>query len=349
MARAKTKEVKISDIAIGGNNPIAIQSMYDKDILSLSYDSLVNELKELRVMGCDIFRITYNRPEIFDCFKAIVDEKIFPIVADIHFDYKLALQAIKTGCAKIRINPGNIGQKWKVKEILQAAKDSNIAIRIGLNSGSLPVNTKGLEKAQLMAESALEYANYFYSEGFEKIVVSLKSSNIEDTIKSNMIFSKQSDIPLHLGLTEAGTLIASVSSSTYALSKLLDNGIGDTIRVSIAGSLEDEIRAGKQILNIIGHRLESRVIACPRCGRSSYNNIEIATEIEREISKIKKDRAINIAVMGCLVNGPGEAKAADLAVVGNGEKVYIYIKGKMVEETNQRDVVSKVIKIYERI
>ncbi len=352
--RRETREVIISDkIKIGKSNLISIQTMYNRKLPLISESNkivkLLDYFKELKVQGCDIMRITFNEEGCFPIFKLINKSKIMPIVADIHFDYRLALLAIESGVDKIRINPGNIGAKWKVEEVIKKAKDNNTAIRIGLNSGSLPPNTHKVDKPIFMAETAMRYVDLFESNNFNDIVVSLKSSDIFETIEANRYFAKANDIPLHLGLTEAGTTINSVCKSTICLSSLLQEGIGDTVRISIAGSLEDEIESAKSLLTNLGLRKGVNVVACPRCGRSNYDNVSLVKNIEKELNKLNIDRNITIAVMGCVVNGPGEAKNSDFAVVGSDKIIYLYKKGKLLTKLeNNENLIYNILSIYRK-
>ncbi len=245
----------------------------------------------------------------------------------------MALEALDSGADKIRINPGNIGDKWKTKLVVERANELGRAIRIGLNTGSLPRHEKGIDEAKLMVDTALEYVSDFEAWGFTNTVVSLKSSDIDKTLSAYRLFSTLSDYPLHIGVTEAGNAITSSVRSTWALGNLLHDGIGDTIRVSINGTMEDEVLAANEILRTLGLKKGGvRLVACPRCGRHTFDSIGFVEKIKTRLLSLDED--ITVAVMGCSVNGPGEAHSADYAVSGNGRKVFIYRKGELYKALN---------------
>lgn len=281
-------------------------------------------------MGCDVIRFSYPSADDHDAFSYLCKYSPIPVVADIHFDYKLALDALSCGAHKIRINPGNIGAKWKVEEVVKRAKDQGKAIRIGLNSGSLPRGNDPTEL--LMSKTALEYLSWFEQWGFINTVVSLKASDTDLTMKANRLFASQSPYPLHLGVTEAGSVISAVTRSTWALGQLLSEGIGNTIRISITGDIESEVQAGVELLRTLGMRKKGiRIVSCPRCGRHSFDSQGFLASVEQELLTIDKD--LTVAIMGCQVNGPGEAKSADLAITGLGNSIFLYEKkGKLVKK-----------------
>lgn len=282
--------------------------------------------------GCDVIRFSYPpSADDHDAFSYLCKYSPIPVVADIHFDYKLALDALSCGAHKIRINPGNIGAKWKVEEVVKRAKDQGKAIRIGLNSGSLPRGNDPTEL--LMSKTALEYLSWFEQwGGFINTVVSLKASDTDLTMKANRLFASQSPYPLHLGVTEAGSVISAVTRSTWALGQLLSEGIGNTIRISITGDIESEVQAGVELLRTLGMRKKGiRIVSCPpRCGRHSFDSQGFLASVEQELLTIDKD--LTVAIMGCQVNGPGEAKSADLAITGLGNSIFLYEKGKLVKK-----------------
>lgn len=322
---------KVRNLAIGGDNPVRVQTMYDSTIRGIDIDSLIARIGKLSAMGCDLIRFSYSDFEDEAPFAEIAKRSMIPVVADIHFDYRLALSALEHGADKIRINPGNIGAKWKTREVVLAAKDKGRAIRIGLNSGSLPKNDKGLDKAPLMVETALDYINDFESWGFENTVVSLKASDIDVTMDAARKFSSLSDYPIHLGVTEAGSPIVSSVRSSWALGNLLNEHIGDTIRVSITGDIEDEIIAANEILRTQGLKKNGvRLVSCPRCGRHTFDSRRMVEILEPRLMSL--DKEITVAVMGCQVNGPGEAKDADYALTGIGRKAFLYRKGELIRE-----------------
>ena len=326
----------IGNIKIGKGEPVAIQTMYDSPIPHEidKLDSLLARMDSLKAMGCDIMRFSYPTDSDRDAFTYLCSKSSMPLVADIHFDYKMALAALECGCAKIRINPGNIGAKWKTEEVVRSAKDHGAAIRIGLNSGSLPKTDKPVNQADLMVESALTYLDTFECIGFDNTVISLKSTDLKITTDANEKFAAVSGYPLHIGITEAGSVVSSVARSSWILGNLLSKGIGNTMRISITGSIEDEVFAGVEILRALGLRNKGvRIVSCPRCGRNTFNTQQFLSEVEPELLKI--DKNITVAIMGCQVNGPGEAGNADFAVTGIGEKVFLYTHGKLSREVER--------------
>ena len=326
----------VRGLEIGGKAPVRIQTMYDDVIKGIDPQTVVDRIYSLSSQGCDIIRFSYVSSLDRDNFTYIVKHSPIPVVADIHFDYKMALEALECGADKIRINPGNIGDKWKTKEIVQRAKDLGRCIRIGLNTGSLPRHERGVDEAQLMVNTALEYISDFEAWGFENTVVSLKSSDIDKTLRAYRLFSEKSDYPLHLGVTEAGNAITSSVRSTWALGNLLNDHIGDTIRISINGSLEDEVLAANEILRALGLKKGGvRLVACPRCGRHTFDSVGFVERVQHRLLSL--DRDITVAVMGCSVNGPGEAHSADYAVTGNGRKVFIYKGGELWRTLDNAD------------
>lgn len=337
---------KVGNLEIGGSNPIRIQTMYDSSIVNCNIDDVVVRIAKLNAMGCDLIRFSYSSLDDEKPFSEIKKRSAMPLVADIHFDYKLALSALNHGADKIRINPGNIGAKWKTKEVVLAAKDMNKAIRIGLNSGSLPRDSKGLSQADLMVNTALDYLNDFESYGFYNTVVSLKSSNVENTIEAARRFKEKSDYPFHLGVTEAGSAIVSSVRSTWALGNLIRDGIGDTIRVSITGEIEDEVLAASEILRTLGLKKSGvRLVSCPRCGRHTFDSKAMVEKIQNRLLSLDKD--ITVAIMGCQVNGPGEAKDADYALTGIGRKAFLYKKGKLYKEVTLESAEDELFEAIE--
>ncbi len=326
----------VKNIKIGKGNPISIQTMYDSPIPSKKedLDDLLKRMNNLALMGCDIMRFSYPSDNDRSAFKYLNSKSPMPLVADIHFDFKLALAALECGFSKIRINPGNIGARWKVDEVVRAAKDKGAAIRIGLNSGSLP---KGVgDHTTIMVDNALKYLEWFEELDFYNTVVSLKSTNLEETKIANETFFEKSNYPIHLGVTEAGSIVSSVARSTWILGNLIKKGIGDTMRISITGDIEDEVFAAVEILRTLGLRKKGvRIVSCPRCGRNSFDSIGFLRSVEKDLLTIDKD--ISVAIMGCQVNGPGEAKGADYAITGIGKKVFLYKKGKLSLEVDVND------------
>ncbi len=321
--------VHIGNQVIGRGEPILIQTMYD-DALPIDgrgAEALLRRIGKLNTMGCDIIRFSYPSKDDHKVFRYLCEASPIPIVADIHFDHLLAIDAIEAGAHKIRINPGNIGARWKVDEVVRAAKDHDIAIRIGLNSGSLP-RKEAQSPAHLMSDTALEFLSWFEALGFTNTVVSLKGSDTDLTVEANRLFAKQSSYPIHLGVTEAGSVVSAVTRSTWALGTLLSEGIGNTLRISITGEIETEIQAGVELLRTLGLRKKGiRIVSCPRCGRHSFDSMGFLASVEEDLLAIDKD--LTVAIMGCQVNGPGEAKAADVAITGIGNAIFLYEKGEL--------------------
>ncbi len=340
------KQVRIGNSLIGRGLPIMVQTMYDSAIPHVAdeLDELIIRIGKLNAMGCDVIRFSYPSVEDHDAFSYLCKKSPIPVVADIHFDYKLALDALNCGAHKIRINPGNIGAKWKVEEVVKRAKDQGKTIRIGLNSGSLPRGNDPTEI--LMSNTALEYLSWFEQWGFSNTVVSLKASDTDLTMKANRLFASQSPYPLHLGVTEAGSVISAVTRSTWALGHLLSEGIGNTIRISITGDIESEVQAGVELLRTLGMRKKGiRIVSCPRCGRHSFDSQGFLASVEQELLTIEKD--LTVAIMGCQVNGPGEAKAADLAITGLGNSIFLYEKGKLVKKVTQQEAKTALLEAIE--
>ncbi|MBO4716796.1 MAG: flavodoxin-dependent (E)-4-hydroxy-3-methylbut-2-enyl-diphosphate synthase [Spirochaetales bacterium] len=337
-----TKQVKVGPLLIGGNAPVSVQTMYDIPLSKLE-EKFSSRMGVLKAMGCDIIRFSYPDVREHDALCKVVRLCPMPVVADIHFDYKNALDAMDCGVAKIRINPGNIGERWKTEEVVRKALDKGVAIRIGLNSGSLP--HEGMEKGtvNLMVDTALEYISWFENLGFYNTVVSLKASDSALSYEAAREFSRRSDYPMHLGVTEAGGVVSSCVKSTWTLGRLLEQGIGGTIRYSITGSIEDEVQAGAELLRTLGLRKGGmRIVSCPMCGRCSFNSQGFLREVEHELLATGKD--ICVAIMGCQVNGPGEAKGADIAVTGIGNKVYLYMNGEIYKEIDAASAREELLK-----
>lgn len=342
--RKKTKEVRIGNIYIGGNNPIALQSMTNTDTKDI--EKTVNQIRDLQNAGCDIVRVAVLDFEAANAIKGIKREISIPIVADIHFDYRLAIEAIKNGADKIRINPGNIGGDDKLKLVVAAAKDAGIPIRVGVNSGSLEkniLNKYGGVTAEGIVESALKSVSLLEKCGFYDIVVSLKTSNVPITIESYKLISERVNYPLHVGITEAGTIFSGAIKSSIGIGTLLYMGIGDTIRVSLTGNPLEEVKVGKQILKSLGlSKGGVEIISCPTCGRTKIDLIDLAKKVEKATANIKED--IKVAVMGCAVNGPGEAKEADIGIAGGIGEGLIFKKGKIIKKVPEDKLFDEFIK-----
>lgn len=349
IARRKTENFSIGKIKIGSDNPVTVQSMVS--VPSTDILGTVEQVKRLKEAGCDIVRIAVPDMEAVKLVDAIKSEVDIPLVADIHFDYKLALACADAGIDKIRINPGNIGDDSRVKEVANACANKGICIRIGVNSGSLEKNILkkyGSPTAEAIVESALYHASLLEKFDFNNIVLSLKSSNAETAYKAYSLVAEKSRYPLHLGVTEAGTRYNGIIKSSAVLGGLLLNGIGDTIRISLTDDPVEEVKAGIALLKSLGLRNEGpTIVSCPTCGRTRINLIKIADEVERRLVGCKKN--IKVAVMGCVVNGPGEAREADIGIAG-GEGCGVLIKkGEIIKKVGEDKLVDTLIEEIERM
>jgi len=341
LKRKQTKEIKIGKIKIGNNNPIAIQSM--TNTLTKNTDQTIKQIHSLEDLGCEIIRVSVPDIESAQALKTIKENISIPLVADIHFDYRLAIESAKYA-DKLRINPGNIGSSEKIKMVVDAAKQYNVPIRIGVNLGSLE---KDIEKEhgltpKAMVESAKRNIKILEENDFFDIIIALKSSNVPKTIEAYKMFSEISDYPLHLGITEAGGGIAGIVNSSVGIGSLLLNGIGDTIRVSLSDKPEEEVKVAWQILKAL--KLRKRgidITSCPTCARSAIDVVNITKQLEKSTEKINKP--LHIAIMGCSVNGPGEAKEADLGIVGAKDSNLFYKKGEIVERIEEKDIIDKMM------
>lgn len=343
MNRVKTKQVKIGNTYIGGDAPITVQSMTNTDTRNVQ--KTIEQIRELEEAGCHIIRCAVLDMDACDSLKEIVKCISIPIVADIHFDYRLALKSIENGVSALRINPGNIGGIEKVREVAKAAKDRNIPIRIGVNSGSLRkdiLERYGKVCPEALVESALQHVRILESVNFDDIVISIKSSNVRQMIESYRMISKEVNYPLHLGVTEAGTIWRGTIKSSIGIGTLLADGIGDTIRVSLTGNPVEEIKVGREILKSIGYLNEGiEFISCPTCGRTQIDLIKIAEEVEKRLVNYNKN--IKVAVMGCVVNGPGEAREADIGIAGGNGEGLIFRKGEIVKKVKEEELVDELI------
>lgn len=341
--RELTKKVKVGDLYIGGSNQVIIQSMTNTKTKNVN--ETVSQIKALENVGCQIVRVAVLNMDDALALKEIKKRINIPLVADIHFDYRLAIQAIDSGVDKIRLNPGNIGKDENVKLVLDKCKEKHIPIRIGINSGSIEkhiLEAYGSSTPEAMVASAKYHVDLMESFGFEDIIISIKSSDVLNTIKANELAAKTFKYPLHLGVTEAGTDFSGTISSSIGLGVLLNQGIGSTIRVSLTASPVEEINVAKEILSNLNLYKKPKLVSCPTCGRIQYNMIPIAKEIERFLQTINKD--IIVAVMGCIVNGPGEAKGANIAIAGGLNEALLFIDGKRVRKIPQEKIVEELKK-----
>lgn len=344
MNRKITKKIKIGNIYVGGDAPISIQSMNNTDTRDVK--STIKQIKDFEKTGCDITRCAVPDMEAAEALKEITKSVTIPVVADIHFDYKLAIKAMENGVSALRINPGNIGSIEKVKILAGAAKDKGIPIRVGVNSGSLEKNLLdkyGRVCPEALVESALKHIDILEKINFNDIVISIKSSNVMQMIESYKMISSKVDYPLHVGVTESGTIWRGTIKSSVGLGAILSEGIGDTIRVSLTGDPIEEIKVGKEILKALGYKKEGiEFISCPTCGRTNIDLIKLANEVEEKLSSCKKN--IKIAIMGCAVNGPGEAREADLGIAGGRGEGLIFKKGKIIRKVKEEDLIKELIR-----
>jgi (E)-4-hydroxy-3-methylbut-2-enyl-diphosphate synthase len=345
----ETRKIKIGNIYIGGDSKVAVQSMTSTDTRDV--EATVNQILQLEKVGCDIVRCAVPDMIAAESIKEIVKRIHIPLVADIHFDYRLALKCIENGIAKLRINPGNIGSIDNIKLVAMAAKEKGIPIRIGVNSGSLEsdiLKKYGHVCAQALVESALRHVEILENLDFYDIVISIKSSDVVMMIESYKLISGRVDYPLHLGVTEAGTTWRGTIKSSVGIGTLLASGIGDTIRVSLTGEVVDEVKVGIEILKALGYRDDGiKFVSCPTCGRTQINLIKIANEVEKRLEGSNKN--IKVAIMGCVVNGPGEAREADIGIAGGVGVGLIFKKGKIIKTVNEEDLVEELIRETDKL
>lgn len=340
-----SRVVKVGNLLIGGGNPVVIQSM--TNTTTSNVEATVAQIKKLESAGCQMVRMTINNEEAAKAIGEIKKRVNIPLCADIHFDYKLALLAIENGIDKLRINPGNIGSDENIKAVVEKAKERNIPIRIGVNSGSIEkhiLEKYGKPTADGMVESAMYHINLLEKNGFEDIVISLKASNVKMMVDAYRKISKLVDYPLHLGVTEAGTAFQGTVKSAIGIGSLLVDGIGDTIRVSLTEDPVEEIKVGKEILKVLG-LIDAgvEIVSCPTCGRTEIDLIGLAKKVEKEFENEK--RKIKIAVMGCVVNGPGEAREADYGVAGGKGVGVLFKKGQVVKKVDESEILIELKKL----
>ena len=337
--RDNTKVIKIGDRVIGGGNPILIQSM--TNTRTEDAEATVAQIKRLQEAGCDIVRCTVPNEDAAKAIAKIKKEIEIPLVADIHFDYKMAIAAMENGADKIRINPGNIGSKDRIASVVSCAKERNIPIRVGVNSGSLErklVEKYGGVTAEGLVESALDKIGIIEDLGYDNMVVSIKSSNVPLCVKAHELLAKKCAYPLHVGITEAGTVYSGNIKSAVGLGIILNEGIGDTIRVSLSGDPVEEIKSAKHILRTLGIRKGGiEVISCPTCGRTKSDLIGLANQVETMVQGYNLD--IKVAVMGCAVNGPGEAKEADIGIAGGEGEGILIKKGEIIKKVREDELL----------
>ncbi len=342
--RMLTNEVKIGNVTIGGSNPIAIQSITNTKTEDIA--GTVAQIKALEKAGCEIVRSAVPSKEAALALKEIKKQISIPLVADIHFDYRLAIASMENGADKVRINPGNIGSKEHVRDVVNCARERGIPLRVGVNSGSL--EAEFLEKyggvtAEGLTESALREASVIEDMGYDNLVISIKSSDVMMCVKAHELIKTKTKHPLHVGITEAGTLKRGLIKSSAGLALILDQGIGDTIRVSLTADPTEEVFAAKEILRTLGLRRGGiEVVSCPTCGRTNIDLISLAEKVNEAVKDYPLD--LKIAVMGCIVNGPGEAKEADLGIAGTKGAGMIFKKGGMVRKCKEEELLPELIK-----
>lgn len=347
------KVVYCDDVPVGGNNLITVQSMINTEIQDI--EASLEQIKLLENNGCDIVRVAIKNYEDAQCLKKIKESTNIPIIADIQFDYKVAIESVKNGASGIRINPGNIGSEYKVKEIIDVCKYNSIPIRVGVNSGSVKKEYaekyKGINKDSLV-ESALEQVRIIEKFGYDNIVISIKASDVKLTYDSNIELSNRVEYPIHLGITEAGCGYDGIIKSSMGLGSLLLQGIGDTIRVSLTQDPVDEVIIGRKILQFLGIRPYGvDIISCPTCGRTKIDLINIVKEFKQKLNENPKlkQKNIKIAIMGCAVNGPGEAKEADIGVAGGDGEGILFKKGKIIRKIKEQGMIDLLIEEMKKI
>ncbi|MBR3835582.1 MAG: flavodoxin-dependent (E)-4-hydroxy-3-methylbut-2-enyl-diphosphate synthase [Clostridia bacterium] len=349
MERRMTKKVKVGNIFIGGDAPVSVQSMLNKP--AHDFEASVKQAIELEKAGCQVIRGAIPDMDAVGLIPALKEAVRVPIVADIHFDYRLAIEAVAAGVDKVRINPGNIGSDDRVKAVVDACRSKNIPIRIGVNSGSVEkeiLAKYGAPTPEAMAESAMYHASLLEKFDFDDIVISIKSSNVENMIKAYETVAERCSYPLHLGVTEAGTARMGLIKSSAGIGSLLMHGIGDTIRVSLTDDPVNEVYAGHDILKALGLKSDSvQIVSCPTCGRTKIDLISVANEVENALRDCTKK--IKVAVMGCVVNGPGEAREADIGIAGGDGCAMLFRKGEILRKIDEKDIVKELLAEIEKL
>lgn len=348
--RRTTRTIKVGTLAVGGGAPVSVQTMANADPHDAA--ALVEQVRSCAALGCDVFRLTVPDVEAAKVLGEVKKSSPIPLVADIHFDYRCALAAIEAGTDALRLNPGNIGSRDRVQAVARAAKEKKVPIRIGVNLGSLEkglreeLDAGKIDVPEALVRSALGHLKLLEDEGFHDVVISAKASNVIETLATYRLLAERTDCPLHVGVTEAGTLIPGAVRNSVALGILLSEGIGDTIRVSLTAKPEKEVRVGMEILRALGLREPGPAItSCPTCGRTKVDLMHVASQVEIALETLAKDgvKLPRVAVMGCAVNGPGEAKGADVALCGGDGEFLLYVKGKQVCKVSEEDAAGKVI------
>lgn len=349
MKRTETKTIQIGNLKMGGGNPVVIQSMCNTDTRDIA--ATVAQIHALEQAGCELVRVAVPDMQAAEAVGEIRKQIHIPLVADIHFDYRLALKVMELGIDKVRINPGNIGEESRIQQVVEMAKQKNIPIRIGVNSGSLEkdlVEKYGGVTPQGLVESALRHVKILEKYDFHNIVVSIKASDVPFSIEAYRILAEHIPYPIHVGITEAGTLYSGTIKSAVGIGAILAMGIGDTLRVSLTGDPVEEIKAAKEILKSLGLRkFGIEMVSCPTCGRTQIDLISIANEVEKRCAAYQKD--IKVAVMGCVVNGPGEAKEADIGIAGGNGVGILFKKGELIRKVDENQLVEALMEEIEKM
>ncbi len=347
--RRKTKKIWVGDVPVGGGSPVSVQSMTNTETTDVA--ATIKQVNELEDAGADIIRVSIPSMEAAESFKEIKSKTNIPLVSDIHFDYKIALQVLKYGVDCVRINPGNIGNERKIKEVISAARDMDVPIRIGVNAGSLEKDLQkkyGEPNADALVESAMRHVNILLDNNYENFKLSIKSSDIYMAVESYEKISDLIDQPLHLGITESGSLKTGTVKSSIGLGSLLMQGIGDTVRVSLASDPVDEVHVAWEMLKSLKIRSRGvKIVACPSCSRQNFKVINTVNRLENELSYLKEE--VTLAVIGCYVNGPGESKVADVGVTGASPKHLIYLNGKPAYKVETNELENALIKEVTKI
>lgn len=342
MVRRKSKQVSVGDIKIGGNAPISVQSMLNTKTVDI--EGSIKQIEQLRSVGCDLIRLAVPDEASCAAFGEIVRRTGLPLIADVHYSYKLAHLALDNGAKKLRINPGNMLDFSEIKPLANRLKDMNIPVRVGVNGGSLDPKFEGENPAVALVESALECANVFESQGMSDIVIAIKASDTAVNIDANRILSLACDYPIHIGVTEAGTLRTGLIKSAIGIGTLLREGIGDTIRVSLSANVKEEVLAGKKILQTMGLRKNAvEVISCPTCARTEINVEELANKIEEMTASI--DKPLKISVLGCPLNGIGEGENSDLGIAGGKDKSVILVDGRIYKTVDNSELLEQLSRL----
>jgi len=344
-----TRQIRIGSIPVGGGAPCAVQSMCSTDTRDV--EATLAQIRGLADVGCEIIRCAVPDMDAALALGRVKSASPIPVIADIHFDYKLALQVLEGGIDGLRLNPGNIGEQWKVAEVVRAAAERRVPIRIGVNAGSLEkelLERYGHPTAEAMVESALGHIRILEELGYQEIKISLKASDVMKTVTAYRLLSERVDYPLHIGITEAGTIFSGTIKSSVGLGILLADGIGDTLRVSLTGDPLDEVRVGYEILKCLGLRQRGvNFVSCPTCGRCQINLIRVAEEVERRLQGV--DKQITVAVMGCAVNGPGEAREADVGVAGGKGEGLLFRHGEIVRKVPEDQLAEALLEEIDKL